>query len=406
MKKVSILALFIFTAFILISGAAISQEAVTTDDKAATTTEDKAAVTTDDKAAATTEEKAAVKTEEETAAKTEEKAAAKTDDAVTSEHLTKEDTATEHAEKVYEKADVQLLKGQPKTFTDGYNTYVNDKVRFELFDIDNVMKDSVMYKIDTKEEQKYVEPFTLSDEGSHVISYYSVDKMGNREALKSINVIVDKTAPETLVTITAPFSKNGENIYASETFTYNYTISSKDNISGVAAVTYAVKGEDHKQYVKPFSLNSIAPVVMEVTSEDKVGNLTKKYTTKVVDENGVVLADNVADLKIIVDKTPPVVEIKADKPFFMKDKLTVASRDFKYTIAATDTESGIKAIYYRMDNKSEFILYTGELQFNSNGMHKIEAIARDAVGNTSKTTTLDVFVDIIPADTNIKLITE
>lgn len=367
MKKVSILSLLVFTAFILISGAAISQETVVTDDKAAVT-EEKAAVTTD--------------------------------------HVTTEDTATEHAEKVFEKEDVQLLKGQPKTFTDGYNTYVNDKVRFELFDMDNVMKDSVMYKIDATEEKKYTEPFTLSDEGSHVIYYYSIDKMGNTESMKSINVIVDKTAPETLVTITAPFSKTGENIYASETFTYNYAISSKDNISGVAAVTYAAKGEEQKQYVKPFSINSIAPVVLDVSSEDKVGNLTKKYTTKVVDENGNVLSENAEALKIIVDKTAPVVEIKADKAFFMKDKMSVASKDFKYTITAADTESGIKSIFYRMDNKSEFILYTGELQFNTNGMHKIEAIARDAVGNTSKTTTLDVFVDIIPADTNIKLITE
>ena len=388
MKKVSILSLFIFTAFILISGAAISQENTTTD---------KAAVTTDDKAAAAaTDDKAAVKTEDKAA----------TTDGATTEHLTKEDTATEHAEKIYEKEDVQLLKGQPKTFTDGYNTYVNDKVRFELFDMDNVMKDSVMYKLDTKEEQKYTEPFTLSDEGSHVIYYYSIDKMGNKESLKSLNIIVDKTAPESLVTITAPFSKNGDKIYASETFTYNYIISSKDNISGVAAVTYAVKGEDHKQYVKPFSINSVAPVVLEVTSEDKVGNLTKKYTTKVVDENGNTLAESIEDMKIIVDKTSPVVEIKSDKAFFMKEKMNVASKDFKYTITAADTESGVKTIYYRIDNKSEFILYTGELQFNSNGMHKIEAIARDAVGNTSKATTLDVFVDIIPADTNIKLITE
>lgn len=384
MKKVSILSLFIFTAFILISGAAISQETVSTDDTATATTEEKAAVTTEEKAADTT-------------AKTE---------AGTTEHLTMEDTAAEHAEKVYEKEDVQLLKGQPKTFTDGYNTYVNDKVRFELFDMDNVMKESVMYKIDDKEEQKYTEPFTLTDEGSHVIYYYSIDKMGNKEAMKSINVILDKTAPVTLVTINAPFSKNGENIYASETFTYNYTVSAKDNISGVAAVTYAVKGEEHKQYVKPFSLNSLAPVVLEVTSEDKVGNLTKKYTTKVVDENGNTLSESIEDIKIIVDKTAPVVEIKADKAFFMKDKMNVASKDFKYTITAADTESGVKTIYYRMDNKSDFILYTGELQFNTNGMHKIEAIARDGVGNTSKTTTLDVFVDIIPADTNIKLITE
>ena len=201
MKKVSILSLFIFTAFILISGAAISQETVSTDDTATVATEEKAADTT---------------------AKTE---------AATTEHLTMEDTASEHAEKVYDKEDVQLLKGQPKTFTDGYNTYVNDKVRFELFDMDNVMKEAVMYKIDDKEEQKYTEPFTLADEGSHVIYYYSIDKMGNKEAMKSINVILDKTAPLTLVTINAPFSKNGENIYASETFTYNYTVSAKDNIS-------------------------------------------------------------------------------------------------------------------------------------------------------------------------------
>ena len=376
MKKISILSLFIFTTFILISGSAISQETVKTDDKAAVTTEDKAAVTTENK------------------------------NAVTTDHVTTEDTATDHAEKVYAKEDIQSLKGQPKTFTDGYNTYVNDKVRFELFDLDNVMDDMMFYKLDNKEEQKYTAPFTISDEGSHVIYYYSIDKMGNKEGVKAINVIVDKTAPETLVTITAPFAKNGDKIYASETFTYNYAISSKDNISGVSSVKYAAKGEEQKQYVKPFSLNSLAPVVLEVASEDKVGNLTKKYATKVLDENGVVLAESLQDMNIIVDKTAPAVEIKADKAFFMKDKLTVASKDFKYTITASDTESGVKSIFYRMDNNSEFILYTGELQFNTNGMHKIEAIARDGVGNTSKTATLDVFVDIIPADTNIKLLTE
>lgn len=358
MKKVSILSLLMFTAFILTSGAAISQGTVATDE------------------------------------------------AVTTDHLTMEDSAADHAEKVYEKDDVQLLKGQPKTFTDGYNTYVNDKVRFELFEMDNVMKDSIMYKIDEGEEQKYTEPFTLSEEGNHVIYYYSVDKMGNKESMKSINVILDKTAPETLVTINAPFSKNGETLYAAENFTYNYTISAKDNISGMAAVTYAVAGEEHKQYVKPFSLNSLAPVALEVTSEDKVGNLTKKYTTKVVDENGNTLTESIEDIKIIVDKTAPVVTITADKQFYMKEKMNVASKDYKYTVTAADNESGVKTIYYRIDNKSDFILYTGELMFNTNGMHKIEAIARDGVGNTSKTTTLDVFVDLIPADTNIKLITE
>lgn len=399
MKKVSIL-FFIFAALIMISGAAISQEgSAVKDEKKAETTTDKGAAVKDEKKADTT-------AEAKGDAAAEKKADTTADNKAAAEHLTKEDTATEHAEKIYEKPEVQALKVQPKTFNDGYNTYVNDKVRFELADIDNIQKDTVMFKINEKQEQKYTEPFTLTDEGSNVIYYYSVDKMGNKEGLKTINVIVDKTAPEVLVTINAPFAKKDQTIYAAENFTYNYTIAAKDNLSGVASLTYAAPGTEQKQYMKPFSLNAATPVKIGVTSEDRVGNVTKKYKTKIVDENGTMLAESIEDIKIVVDNIAPTVEIKADKPFFMKDKLSVASKDFKYTITAADAESGVKAIYYRIDSKGEFVLYTGEIQFYTNGLHKIEAIAKDGVGNISKTATLDVFVDIIPADTNIKMITQ
>ena len=366
MKKFSILMLFILTAFLFITSAAISQDAGTG-------------------------------TESDVKAASED---------VTSDNLTTEDATTENAEKVFEKEEVQILKGKPRSFNDGYNTYVNDKVRFELFEIDNIMPDTKFYKIDNGADQKYTEPFTLSDEGAHVLYYYSIDKMGNKEMQKSLNVIVDKTAPEVIVVVKAPFAKTGETIYASDKFSYEYTISAKDNISGVAGISYAVAGEEHKEYVKPFAVNSLEPVKIDIAAEDKVGNLTKKYLTKVIDENGNLLAESMDDVKITVDKTAPTVEIKADKEFFKKENTLVASKDYKYTITGADSESGIKAIYYRVDNKSEFILYTGELMFNSNGMHKIEAIAKDGVGNISKTAVLDVFVDIIPADTNIKLVTE
>ena len=123
------------------------------------------------------------------------------------------------------------------------------------------MPDSKFYKIDDTADQKYTEPFTLTAEGPHVVYYYSVDKMGNKEMQKSINVIVDKTAPEVQVVVTAPFSKTGEVIYASDKFSYNYTISAKDNIAGVAGISYAVAGEEHKEYVKPFATPcSLRPV--------------------------------------------------------------------------------------------------------------------------------------------------
>jgi hypothetical protein len=324
---------------------------------------------------------------------------------ITEQDIT-EDAAVEEKEKIFEKEDVLALKGTPKTFTDGYNTYVNDKIQFKLSEIDNIMQDKIFYKINDQEEQLYEAPFSLKDEGSQVIYYYSIDKMGNKEEQRSLNVIVDKTAPEVIVTITAPFAKTGEKIYASDQFKYEYTISAKDNISGVGSVGYAIEDGEYMEYLKPFSINSLKPVNVSVAAEDRVGNLTKKYVTKIVDEDGNVLAESIDDIEIAVDNTAPVVTITPDKEFFMKDSTKVASKDYKYSITASDEESGVKAIYYRINSRSEFILYTGAIQFNSNGWHKIEAIAKDNVGNTSKAAVLDVFVDIIPAQTNIDLITE
>lgn len=317
-----------------------------------------------------------------------------------------EDSAAQEKEKIFEQEDVIALKGTPKTFTDGYNTYVNDKIQFKLSDVDNIMQDKIFYRINTEEDQEYTGPFSLKDEGSQVIYYYSVDKMGNKEELRSLNVIVDKTAPEVIVTITAPFSRTGDKVYASDQFKYDYAISAKDNISGVGSVGYAVEDGEYMEYLKPFSINSAKPVNISIAAEDRVGNLTKKHVTKIVDEDGNVLAESIDDIVINVDNIAPVVEITPDREFYIKDSTKVASKDYKYSIAASDDESGVKAIYYRINSRSEFILYTGPIQFNTNGWYKIEAIAKDNVGNTSKTAVLDVFVDLIPAQTNIDLISK
>lgn len=315
-----------------------------------------------------------------------------------------EDTVALEKEKIFEQEDFLALKGNPKSFTDGFNTYVNDKVQFKLANKDNIMQDKIFYTINKAEELVYTEPFSLNEEGSQVIYYYSIDKMGNKEEEKSLNVIVDKTAPEVTVTIKAPFYKNAEKIYASNLFKYEYTVASKDNIAGVGSVAYAIADADYTEYLNPFSINSKLEKI-QVVAEDRVGNLTTDYMTKIVDSEGNIIAESY-DVEILLDNTAPVVKISSDKEFFMKDSIKVASKDYKYSISALEEESGLKAIYYRINSKSDFILYSDPIQFNTNGWHKIEAIATDNVGNTSKAEVLDVYVDLIPAQTTIDLITK
>ncbi|MCJ7489810.1 MAG: hypothetical protein MUO87_06675, partial [Thermoplasmata archaeon] len=56
--------------------------------------------------------------------------------------------------------------------------------------------DSTMYRVDSGDWSEYESPFVLSDEGVHVVEFYSTDSLGTVEETKSITVKIDKTAPE------------------------------------------------------------------------------------------------------------------------------------------------------------------------------------------------------------------
>ena len=135
-----------------------------------------------------------------------------------------------------------------------------------------------------------------------------------------------------------------------------------------------------------------------------MGNITNKYQSKVIDEEGNVLGTQ-EGLVINVDKKSPTVEIKADKEFVEKDGKKIAAKSYKYQITAADDESGLGAVLYRLDSKGDFNIYTGEIQFTENGDHLIEAIAKDKVGNVSQTVKMPVYVDVIPPQSEVKMVT-
>ena len=291
-----------------------------------------------------------------------------------------------------------------KIFHGDTRTFITSNVKIELTETDNIETDRTFYRINDDEEQEYTESFSIEEEGMHTVTYYSVDRLGNREAPGIFSVIVDNTPPDVVLNIMAPFVINEEMVYASEFFNYQYTIRASDSASGLRSVLYSV-GDDtvKKYYLQPFFVNSSVPAKINIFAEDKVGNFTKQYATNIYDEDGTLIATSADELVITVDSTPPEVTITADKEFFMKGDLQVASKDYKFTINATDEQSGLRSIYYRLNDDQKFILYTGEeITFSENGLHRIEAVAVDRVGNTSPGTTLEFYVDTIVPTTEMK----
>lgn len=83
----------------------------------------------------------------------------------------------------------------------------------------------------------YAGPITVSADGAHMISYYSVDRSGNIEAAKSISMKKDAAAPESIITI------SGSTV----------TLSSVDVTSGVLTIYYRIDGGSWTIYTGPFN---------------------------------------------------------------------------------------------------------------------------------------------------------
>jgi hypothetical protein len=295
-----------------------------------------------------------------------------------------------------------------KTYYDNSKIFISSKVKIELTEVDNVEPDAIFYKINDGEEQKYSAPFSIAEEGMQIITYYSVDKMGNKSFAKVLSFVIDNTPPEVSLNTIAPFVKTEDKIYASEFFNYQYVVKAKDTSSGIGFISYSVGSEAdavQKQYTEPFFLSSTTAPKINIFGEDRVGNSVSQYTRNVYDENGNLLETSTEDIAITIDNTPPEVTITPDKEFFVKDEKQIANRDFKFTVAATDAESGVKAIYYRVDDEENFMLYIGQdISFSTNGDHRIEAMAIDKVGNVSASKTLEFFTDTRTSTVNIKLV--
>ncbi|MFD2445340.1 5'-nucleotidase C-terminal domain-containing protein [Bacillus sp. CGMCC 1.16607] len=108
----------------------------------------------------------------------------------------------------------------------------------------------------------------ITADGRNVVEFYSLDKVGNAEAIQSVTIAIDKTAP----IITAPDSIS---IYPYEELSASIKI--EDVLSGVKEITITLDGDVVSTDIKvePFKL-SVGTHKVEITAEDHAGNISNK----------------------------------------------------------------------------------------------------------------------------------
>ncbi len=236
------------------------------------------------------------------------------------------------------------------------------------------------YQIDSLSEVLYYKgtsiPLITLNDGDHLLKFYSVDKVGNKEDVQTFSFYLDKSAPITVSDILGDKFVVEDKIYFSGRT--KFKITSIDNKAGVKNVLYSVDGSDFNEYVDPFYMpNEPGWHIVKYFAVDSTDNTTTdEYSQKYLEYQ--MKVD-----KIYVDLTGPALShfISGDK--YSRNDTVFIGPNSKINLSATDPESGLQYISYSLDGELKETPYSSPFTLESlkTGEHKIEYFGYDNVNN-------------------------
>ena len=279
----------------------------------------------------------------------------------------------------------------------GDNTWVTTETLINLAATDSGSGvNKIEYNINGGDWLIYSVPFKLSLSSSNVISYRSIDNVGNIETTKTKTLYVDIAPPASIIDVSEPKVVEVDKLIVfKET---NFTLTAVDTGSGVKEIKYKIDSEDYRIYTNQFNLANYA----------QGGHLITYYS---VDNIGNVEVEKTLAVTLRVDSTPPVSSISLGIPSY-NDYVNSSTG---ITITSTDDSSKLAKIYYTIDNgsinvianTSETIVFSTSILLNNPGLadgkHFLAYYAEDALGNIEIAKLKEVYLDNTPSVSSISI---
>ncbi|MEH7009958.1 hypothetical protein V7087_03945 [Neobacillus niacini] len=250
---------------------------------------------------------------------------------------------------------VKIDTDAPETVSNVSDKWNQEEVSVELTatdDLSGVAK--TFYSINGSE---FVEgtAFTVSEEGVNEVSYYSVDHAGNVEEVKTIEVKIDKTAPETFSNVTDHW--NQEEVAVD--------LNATDDLSGVAKTFYSLNGSEFVEGTA-FTVNEKGENKVSFYSVDNAGNV-----------------EDVKTVEVKIDTAAPETTSNVTDQW--------NQGEVAVQLTATDDLSGVAKTFYSI-NGSEFVEGT-VFTVTEEGINKVTFYSVDDAGNVEEVKTAEVKID-------------
>jgi probable HAF family extracellular repeat protein len=226
------------------------------------------------------------------------------------------------------------------------------------------------YSVDGGPTQSYAGTFSVSGDGTHTVSFWSVDQAGNQEAPNSRNFKIDATPPVTTASLSGPPGNN--DWYRGPV---EVTLSAADGGSGIAATCYSVDGGPAQTYMGPFTVSGDGTHTVSFWSVDQAGNEE---------------TPNSRSFKI--DATPPTTAASLSGP---PGNNGWYRGPVEVTLSAADGGSGLAATYYSVDG-GPAQTYTDPFTVSGDGTHTVSFWSVDQAGNEEAPNSLNFKIDATP----------
>jgi hypothetical protein len=206
---------------------------------------------------------------------------------------------------------------------------------------------------------------TITEEGIHIVEFYSIDIAGNTETTEKIYIKIDSTPPTTTREIQGTLGNEGW-----YTSSLTITLTSTDATSGINITYFSINNGSWQQYAGPLNITSDGIHTIRYYSIDNADN-----------------AESTKTITIKIDKTAPHTTSDADEIWYSQSPLVI-------NLTATDSQSGVAITYYRLDGTvwtaSNTVTITGD------GIHIVEFYSIDIAGNIETTEKIYIKIDSAP----------
>ncbi|MEV6442638.1 copper-binding protein [Amycolatopsis sp. NPDC051716] len=223
---------------------------------------------------------------------------------------------------------------------------------------------SVEYQLDSGAWTAYTAPVAVTAAGMHMLHYRATDVAGNvsPEGMAHFTVVrSDTTAPAVSASLSGTQDADGH--YVGKAIV---TVTASDAGSGIAAVEYQVDGGAWTVYTAPVPVSAAGSHTVGYRARDVAGNASAEGSVSFT-----VVAGG--------DTTAPSVALQVagnqDGGWNYVGSATV-------TVTATDTESGVGSVEYKVD-ESAWTRYAAPVVVSALGAHTVRARATDVAGNVS-----------------------